>query len=93
MDKADGEITISCSGENNFWTFRVSDNGSGIAPEHQARIFQLFQTGISGEQHEHTGIGLTIVKKLVEAYGGTIWVESTVGEGSTFAFTFPKEPL
>ena len=89
-DKPQGEISVSCEADGRMWVFRILDNGVGIAPQYYTRIFQLFQTGAARENAENTGIGLAIVKKLVEGYGGSIWIESTVGVGSTFAFTLPR---
>jgi signal transduction histidine kinase len=70
-----------------FVTLAVSDRGVGIAPKDQAKIFTKF--GQVGERKGGTGLGLTFCKLVVEAHGGTIWVESKLGEGSTFYFTLP----
>ncbi len=91
MDKPQGQVKIGCIEENGFWEFSVSDNGPGIEEKHFERIFQLFQTLPSHDKSESTGIGLTVAKKIVELYGGSIWVRSKVGEGSTFFFTLPKQ--
>lgn len=90
MDKPQGEITISYATDADFLIFRVADNGPGIAVSDQQRIFQIFQTGSARNAGECSGVGLTIAKKLVEGYGGVIWVESTPGAGSTFIFTLPQ---
>jgi len=90
LDKPQGNITVGCVEEEDFWRFGVSDNGPGIAPKDFERIFKLFQTLTRRDDSESTGVGLTIAKKIVELYGGKIWVESEVGQGSTFFFTFPK---
>jgi len=90
MDKPKGIIKIICSEENKFWKFGVVDNGLGIEEKHFERIFQIFQTLSSHGGTDSTGIGLTVVKKIVETYGGKIWVESKLGVGSTFYFTLPK---
>ncbi|MHC4432183.1 MAG: PAS domain-containing sensor histidine kinase [Planctomycetota bacterium] len=89
MDKPRSQIRIDCAEEDGFWKFSIADNGRGIRPEHFKKIFQMFQTLSSGDD-KGTGIGLAIVKKLVETSGGSIWVESQVDEGSTFFFTLPQ---
>jgi two-component system sensor kinase FixL len=90
MDKPEGKIHIACSDEGRQWKFSVTDNGPGIKQQHFEKIFQLFQTLAPRDRVESTGVGLALVKKIVEMYGGHVWVESTVGEGSTFFFTLPR---
>jgi PAS domain S-box-containing protein len=90
MDKPHGEIRIVCSSEDKHWKFLIADNGPGIELRHFERIFQLFQTLVPRDRVECTGVGLSLVKKIVEMYGGKIWLESKVGEGSNFFFTLPK---
>ncbi len=93
MDKPQGQIKVGCVEEDGFWEFYVADNGPGIEEKYFEKIFQLFQTLTPRDESESTGIGLTIIKKIVELYGGKIWVRSKVGEGSTFFFTVPKQEL
>jgi signal transduction histidine kinase len=90
MDKPEGLIKVGCAGEGEFWKFSIADNGPGIERKHWERIFKIFQTLAPRDEFESTGIGLTVVKKIVELYGGRIWLESEVGKGTTFLFTFPK---
>jgi signal transduction histidine kinase len=75
--------------EEGAWEFAVRDNGPGIAPEYHERIFGIFQMLDARDRVEGTGIGLSIVKKLVESRGGRVWVESRAGAGSTFRFLWP----
>lgn len=90
MDKPEGEIRISCGAEGKQWKFSITDNGPGIDQQHFEKIFQLFQTLAPRDRVESTGVGLALVKKIVEMYGGRVWVESKVGQGSTFFFTLPR---
>ncbi len=91
VDSSTGRITISWSDERSYWKFGVTDNGPGIEEKHFGRIFKMFQTLSPQDGVESTGIGLTITKKIVEFYGGRIWVQSKPDEGSTFFFTLPKK--
>jgi light-regulated signal transduction histidine kinase (bacteriophytochrome) len=91
MDKPKGQIKIGCVEEDCFWKFSVTDNGPGIEEKHFENIFKMFQALSVSEEFEGTGVGLTIAKKIVELYGGKIWVESKIGKGSTFFFTLPKQ--
>jgi two-component system sensor kinase FixL len=91
MDKPEGQIRVTCEDQGDAWKFRVSDNGPGIEEKHFERIFKIFQTLAPKDEYESTGVGLTLVKKIVELYGGKVWVESVVGQGSTFLFTWPKQ--
>jgi signal transduction histidine kinase len=90
MDKAEGKIVIGFQDKDDEFEFWVKDNGMGIKPEHQEKIFGLFQTLLPKDQCESTGIGLTIVKKIIESENGRITVSSKYGEGSTFGFTWNK---
>ena len=93
MDKPEGRITISCTDDDDDsnWRFSVADNGPGIDEKYYRKIFQIFQTLKPRDEVESTGVGLTIVRKIVRMHGGEITVESKLGEGSTFHFTIPKE--
>ncbi len=71
------------------WTFQVADNGIGLDLAYKEQIFGLFKRLHSSSEYSGTGLGLAICKKLVDRYGGRIWVDSKLGEGSTFYFTLP----
>ena len=90
MDKPEGIVKIGCADEKTQWTFSVYDNGPGIDKQYHEKIFQLFQTLAPRDEHESSGVGLTLVKKIIEQHNGSIWVTSEPGKGSTFYFTLPK---
>ncbi len=90
LGKPKGNIVVSCKDKNEFWEFCIRDNGIGIEERHFERIFQIFQTLKPRSEVESTGIGLSLVKKIVERNGGAVRVESTVGAFSAFYFTVPK---
>lgn len=88
IDKPEGLVSIGFSEDATNYLFYVKDNGPGIAKENQEKIFKMFQ---SYTEHESsTGIGLSIVKRIVDNYEGTIWVESTLTKGTTFFIKLPK---
>jgi PAS domain S-box-containing protein len=90
-DQSDPMIAIGTQGdEDGKPIFFVRDNGMGIAPEYHERIFRLFER--LDANSEGTGVGLALVKRIIEVHGGRIWVESELGKGSTFYFTLPKSP-
>jgi PAS domain S-box-containing protein len=88
-DRVDGSIHIAAAECGNFYEFAIADDGPGIALEHQDRMFKIFQAVNPQNRSDSTGIGLAIVKKIIEAEGGTIRLESLVGKGTTFYFTWP----
>lgn len=89
-DKQEGIVKIGVKELPRFWKFYVRDNGAGIEEKYFEKVFEIFQTLSRRDEVESTGIGLTIVKKIISNGGGQIWVESKVGEGSIFYFTLPK---
>jgi len=91
-DKPQPDVVVTCKTEGDQHVFAVRDNGIGIKKEHRERIFEVFQRLHSKEKFEGAGAGLTIARKIVEAHGGKIWVESKVGKGSTFLYSLPVKP-
>ncbi|MDB5261464.1 MAG: histidine kinase [Adhaeribacter sp.] len=89
-NKPHGHISVSCRPEEQYYTFSVTDDGPGIDPDYHDRIFVIFQTLRERDAVESTGVGLAIVKKIVEGQGGTIKIISAEGAGATFTFTWPK---
>jgi PAS domain S-box-containing protein len=84
-------IHAGATWEANRWVFSVRDDGIGIDPAHLERIFRIFERLHSVEKYPGTGVGLAISKRIIERHGGTIWVESVAGVGSTFYFSLPAE--
>ena len=85
------QIHISVTKEKNEYLFSIKDNGIGMDPQHLKRIFTIFQRLHKRDEYEGTGIGLSIVQKIVHQFGGEIWAESEPGKGSTFYFTVPDK--
>ncbi|WP_374676144.1 CHASE domain-containing protein [Ideonella sp.] len=86
-----GPVQVGVRPEGATWHFWVRDDGPGIAPQYHERIWAMFQTLQSRDRVEGTGIGLSVVRKLVQSRGGRAWVESAEGEGATFHFTWPRQ--
>ncbi|MEM7580213.1 MAG: ATP-binding protein [Cyanobacteria bacterium P01_A01_bin.80] len=86
----DGNVKISVEDKDQLYKFIVADDGCGIDPKDKDKIFMIFQTLQSRDKKENTGVGLSIVKKIVESEGGQITVESELGKGTTFNFTWLK---
>ena len=86
----EGLITITVEEIGEYYRFVVKDNGVGIDPKFHEKIFGMFQTLTPRDKNESTGVGLTIVKKIIQYHGGTIDLDSQVGQGASFMFTWPK---
>jgi PAS domain S-box-containing protein len=91
-DRANGRVQIFAVERDDFYEFAVVDDGPGIEPAYHDKVFAIFQTLKSRDDHESTGIGLSLVEKTVAAEGGKVTLESALGEGATFRFTWPKTP-
>ena len=85
-------IRVDAERLHDCWVFAVSDNGIGIAPQYREKIFGLFKRLHTDDKYSGTGIGLSICRRLIEQYGGRIWVESSADGGSAFRFTIPDHP-
>lgn len=92
-DKSEGSIQVRCEDQGLFYKFMVKDDGPGIDSDHFDEIFKMFKTLKSRDEVEGSGMGLALIKKIVEHYGGQIYLESTLGEGTAFYFTWPKTIL
>jgi signal transduction histidine kinase len=86
----DPEVKISAQEEGSSWLFSIKDNGPGIDKKFHEKIFVIFQTLNRRDDVESTGVGLAIVKKIIEDEGGSVWVESEPGQGADFKFLWPK---
>ncbi|WP_431126031.1 PAS domain S-box protein [Flagellimonas flava] len=89
IDKEDGLVEIDYKEHSTHWEFSIKDNGVGIPEEYHEKIFQIFQS--IGNKERSTGIGLSIVKKIIDRYKGKVWLQSEIGKGTTFFFTLKKE--
>jgi light-regulated signal transduction histidine kinase (bacteriophytochrome) len=87
------EVRVSARQEAGEWIFGVADNGIGIEPQYFERVFRVFQRLHTRARYPGTGIGLAIVKKVVERHGGRVWIESQLERGTTFFFTLPERPF
>jgi two-component system phosphate regulon sensor histidine kinase PhoR len=88
-----GTITVRVRADDAFVTVLVEDTGIGVAPEELARLFERFYKSDKARRSEGTGLGLAIAKHIVQAHGGDISATSVPGEGSTFRFTLPVQPV
>jgi len=88
--KSAPRIEVGCKRKDELWEFFVKDNGIGIEAQYADRIFAIFQRLHNKDEYTGTGIGLAICKKIVDQAGGKIWMESALGEGTTFYFTWPQ---
>jgi signal transduction histidine kinase len=91
--KTEGLIQVRCVELSDVYQFEVEDDGPGIPQEYHKKVFGMFQTMEARDVKESTGVGLAIVKKIVEEKDGEIWIESVKGNGSIFKFTWPKEKV
>jgi PAS domain S-box-containing protein len=89
----EGLVRISAQDQDEFVSFCIADNGPGIAPQFHDRVFQVFQTLKPRDQVEGSGMGLAVVRKVLESRGGSIRIESDEGQGAAFTFIWPKTPV
>ena len=91
-DRAEGRLRVSASTPRPGWVeFVVTDDGPGIAPEFHERVFQLFQTLKPRDRVEGSGMGLALVRRLVDRQGGEVWIGAAEGRGSAIHFTWPTD--
>ncbi|MDF4202523.1 PAS domain S-box protein [Maribacter sp. SA7] len=89
IERKAGLVEVLYKDDGEFWQFTISDNGVGIPEEYHKKIFEIFQS--IGNNERSTGIGLSIVKKIIDRYQGRVWIDSVVGEGTQFHFTIKKD--
>jgi chemotaxis family two-component system sensor kinase Cph1 len=89
VGKTPPQVHVSATRQEDAWLFSVRDNGIGIDPQYREQIFGLFRRLHRNDEYDGTGVGLAICQKIVERYGGRIWVESELGQGADFRFTLP----
>jgi len=89
IEREKGLVEVGCEDRDTHWEFSVKDNGVGIPKEYHEKIFKIFQS--IGNKERSTGIGLSIVKKIIDLYEGKVWLESEIGVGTTFFFTLKKQ--
>jgi light-regulated signal transduction histidine kinase (bacteriophytochrome) len=82
-------IAVSAERDGAFWSFSVADNGIGIEPQYADRVFLIFQRLHDRAAYPGTGIGLAMCRKIVDYFGGRIWLDTSVGDGARFCFTVP----
>ena len=90
MNKPNGEVLITCQEMDDHWVFSIQDNGPGIDPQNYEKVFQMFKTLDPTNNPDSTGIGMPIVKKIIESTGGKIWIEPNPTGGTIFKFTILK---
>ena len=86
-------VAVTCIQDERSWVFSVKDNGIGVEPSAQERIFEPFQRAVSRDKYPGTGLGLAICEKLARLHGGQIWLDSSSGQGTVFSFLIPREAL
>ncbi len=89
IEQKRGLVEVDCIERPKFWEFSIKDNGVGIPKEYHEKIFKIFQS--IGNKERSTGIGLSIVKKIIDLYEGKVWLKSEIGKGTTFFFTLKKQ--
>jgi len=80
---------VAARDDGSFWEFSVADDGPGIAPADRSKVFDLLWSAPAGP-HRGAGMGLALVKRIVERYGGRVWLDDATERGATFRFTWPK---
>jgi len=91
--KDQGEIQVNCLDKGDFYQFSIKDDGPGISKQYQEEIFKMFKTLKPRDETEGSGMGLALIKKIVEYYNGHVDIESAEGYGCTFCFTWPKKVI